>query len=323
VLSRAPIFPVTSSYYNQHSGMPRATGPGAVSPLDLVTLTPLMKITSGRAETTIALIDGPVATDHKDLSNTTIREIPGRLGGTCARANSTACMHGTFVAGIMSARRGSEAPSISPGCTLLVRPIFAETAAGNRDMPSATPEELATAIVDCVDAGAHVINLSAALAQPSAKGERRLEEALDYSAKRGVIVVAAAGNQGTVGSSAITRHPWVIPVIACDLQGKPISYSNLGNSIGRQGLSAPGDGITSLGVNGKPPAFSGTSAAAPFVTGAIALLQSIFPNATGAEVKLAVTRANGSRRSTVVPPLLDAWGAHQVMTTTLAGRRVL
>jgi subtilisin family serine protease len=196
---------------------------------------------------------------------------------------------------------------------LLVRPIFAETLSANAQMPSATPQELATAIIDCIDAGAHVINLSAALAQPSAKGERELEEALDYSAKRGVIVVAAAGNQGTVGSSSITRHRWVIPVIACDPRGRPISYSNLGNSIGRRGLSAPGDGITSLGVDGKPPTFSGTSAAAPFVTGTIALLQSIFPKATAADVRLAVAGADLARRPTVVPPLLDAWAASQVI----------
>ena len=270
-----------------------------------------MELSSGRAETTIGLIDGPVATNHKDLSNTNIREIPGRLRGTCGRASSTACMHGTFVAGILSARRGSEAPSISPTCTLLVRPIFAETASGNRDMPSATPAELATAIIDCVDAGANVINLSAALAQPSAKGERRLEEALDYSANRGVIVVVAAGNQGTVGSSTITRHRWVIPVIACDLRGRPLGYSNVGSSIGRRGLSAPGDGITSLGINGRPPMFGGTSAAAPFVTGTIALLLSIFPKATAAAVKSAATRAGFQRRPTVVPPLLDAWAAYQ------------
>jgi subtilisin family serine protease len=279
-----------------------------------------MELSSGRAETTIALIDGPVATDHKDLSKATIREVPGRLGGTCARANSAACMHGTFVAGILSARRGSEAPSISPDCTLLVRPIFAEMAAGNRDMPSATPEELAAAITDCIEAGAHLINLSAALARPSPKSEVQLEEALDHAAKRGVIVVAAAGNQGTVGSSAITRHPWVIPVVACDLRARPIGYSNLGNCIGRRGLSAPGDGITSLGVKGKAPTLGGTSAAAPFVTGAIALLKSIFPHAKAAEVRFAVTRADGQRRHTVVPPLLDAWAAYQTMLATYPKR---
>ena len=67
-------------------------------------------------------------------------------------------------------------------------------------------------------------------------------------------MVAAAGNQGTVGSSVITRHPWVIPVIACDLQGRPTTESNLGSSIGRRGLAAPGENIASLGTTaGRKP----------------------------------------------------------------------
>ena len=288
--------------------------------LDLVNLTPLMELSSGRAETTIALIDGPVVTDHEDLSSTNIREIPGQRRGTCARANSIACMHGTFVAGILSARRGSRAPSISPRCTLLVRPIFAEAVSGSRDMPATTPAELATAIIDCVDAGANVINLSAAIVQSSTKGERELEEALDYSTKRATLIVAAAGNQGSVGSSVITRHQWVIPVVACDLRGRPIGYSNFGNAIGRRGLCAPGHGITSLGADGKLPTFGGTSAAAPFVTGTIALLMSIFPSATAAELRLGVTRSQPLRRATIVPPLLDAWAAYQRLAATHARR---
>ena len=288
----------------------------ALDPLDLVKLAPLMRIASGRTETRVALIDGPVATTHPELSGTRILELQGKIEGTCQRATSVACMHGTFVAGILSAKRGSAAPAICPDCTLIVRPIFPETTSANGQMPSATPEELAAAIIECVDAGAHVINLSAALANPSAKGERRLEEALGYCARRSVIVVAAAGNQAAVGSSAITQHSWVIPVIASDLRGRPISYSNLGSSIGRQGLSAPGERITSLAIDGHAPAFGGTSAAAPFVTGAIALLLSVFPNATAAAVKLAITIAAGTRRTTVVPPLLNAWAAYQALLTT-------
>jgi subtilisin family serine protease len=272
-----------------------------------------MQIARGRVETRIALIDGPVATGHPELSTARIHEVPGKIGGACERASSVACMHGTFVAGILCAKRESAAPAICPDCTLLIRPIFPETTSVNGQMPSATPEELAMAIVDCIEAGAHVVNLSAALANPSAKGERRLESVLDYSAKRGVIVVAAAGNQGAVGSSALTRHPWVIPVIASDLRGVPLTYSNLGNSIGRRGLGAPGQGITSLGVNGHPPTFGGTSAAAPFVTGAVALLLSEFPNATAATVRLAITTASGVRRPTVVPPLLNAWAAYHAL----------
>jgi subtilisin family serine protease len=281
--------------------------------LDLVRLPDLMKRGQGRPEITIALIDGPVARDLPDLAGAAIREIPGKLKGTCARADTVACTHGTFVAGILAARRGSAAPAICPGCTLLLRPIFAETVNGNGDVPSATPEELAEAVLDSVEAGAKVINLSAALVEPSLKGESKLEEALNCAAQRGIITVAAAGNQGTVGSSVITRHPWVIPVAACDLRGRPLGESNLGSSIGRRGLSAPGEEVTSLGAYGKPETFGGTSAAAPFVTGTIALLWSLFPAAGAARIKRAVTESGGPPRRSVVPRLLDARAAYQAM----------
>ena len=159
------------------------------------------------------------------------------------------------------------------------------------------------------------LNLSVALVHPSSTGQRELEEALDYAARRGVIAVAAAGNQGAVGSSAITRHPWVIPVVAYDLQGRPIQQSNLGGSIGRRGLGAPGDDVTSLGADSRPITFGGTSIAVPFVTGAIALLWSQFPTATATEVKLALTQVSRQRRTTIVPPLLDAWAAYQLLMT--------
>ena len=97
--------------------------------------------------------------------------------------------------------------AICPNCTLLLRPIFTETTSGREHMPRATPLELAVAIIECIDAGARVINLSLGLAQPSTKGEQALEEAFNHALRHGVIVVAAAGNQGTLGSSAITRHP--------------------------------------------------------------------------------------------------------------------
>jgi len=280
-----------------------------------------MKRGPGRPEVIIALIDGPVVLNHRDLTGSTIREIPGKLKGTCTRADSVACTHGTFVAGILSARRGSVAPAICPGCTLLLRPIYAETAKGNGQMPSATPEELAEAIIDSVDAGARVINLSSALVRPSPQGENKLVEALNHAAHRGVITVAAAGNQGSVGSSAITRHPWVIPVAACDLQGKPLSESNLGSSIGRRGMSAPGVNVTSLGTNGKPQTLGGTSAAAPFVTGAVALLWSEFPGASAIQVKLAVMQTGMPGRGTIAPPVLDAWAAYLIMASAYNGRR--
>ena len=291
-----------------------------MDPLELVKLTALMERTSGIPDIKIGLVDGPVVTRHADLASEHFREIPGHNGAACTQANSTACLHGTFIAGILSAKRNSPAPAICPNCILLIRPIFAEMTAGREHMPSATPQELAAAILECLNAGARVINLSLALARPSTKGEQALDEALNQALRRGVLIVAAAGNQGTLGSSAITRHPWVIPVVACDLRGRPINESNLGSSIGTRGLSAPGDGITSLGSEGKSLTLSGTSVAVAFVAGAIALLWSEFPAATAAQIKLALMP--GPRRASVVPPLLNAAVAYQILLTTMTKRQI-
>jgi subtilisin family serine protease len=287
--------------------------PGSGGYLELVRLTPLLQRTPGRPELKIGLIDGPVALDHPDLATENIREVPGEVAGTCALSSSAACQHGTFVAGILLAKRGSPAPAICPGCTLLVRPIFQETNSEDGQMPSATPAELASAIVETVDAGARVLNLSASLVQQSAKGESELQSALNYAAQRAVVVVAAAGNQGSVGSSVITRHPWVIPVAACDWQGRPLSQTNLGHSISRRGLLAPGEGVSSLGPDGRPATLGGTSVAAPFVTGSVALLLSEFPTASATELLLALRGTQRPSRTAIVPPLLDAWSAHHFM----------
>lgn len=59
---------------------------------------------------------------------------------------------------------------------------------------------------------------------------------------------------------------------------------------------------------------AGTSVAAPFVTGTVALLWSLFPDAAVEEIRRAVTRSSFSRRGSIVPPLLDAEGAYRIMT---------
>ena len=283
--------------------------------LEVVGLPALMAVTSGRREVTIGLLDGPVAIGHPNLASESIRGLPEGVPGGCAEASSSACQHGTFVAGILSARRGSSAPGICPDCSLLVRPIFSEAVANDELLPSATPQQLATAICECIDAGAWVVNLSAAMGQPSISAEPELHDALDYAARQGVIVVAAAGNQGMLGSSVITRHRWVVPVVGYGVDGRPMVQSNLGRSMGRHGLGAPGEDVTSLSSSGEPPlTLAGTSFAAAFVTGAIALLWSAVPDATAVEVKHAV--CYGQRRVSVVPPLLDAWGAYQMLSAT-------
>lgn len=179
-------------------------------------------------------------------------------------------------------------------------------------MPSATAAELALALFEVVEAGARVINLSIALITAPARGEQELREALNYAAQKGTIVVAAAGNQGMLGSSLITRHSWVIPIVAYDLRGRLMALSNLGSSIGRRGVGAPGEGVVSLRSEGGMLSLGGTSVATPFVTGAVALLWSCFPNASATEIKIAVSDA-GLRRKTLTPPLLNGRLAYESM----------
>ena len=298
-----------------------ASKPFNMESIKLINLQSLMDRTSGSPEIRIGLIDGPLSINHPDLNKVNIQEIPGTLSSTCFKTDSIACSHGTFIAGMLKAKRGSNAPAICPDCTLLIRPIFSENSNVNESIPSTTPKELAIAIIDCINAGARIINLSLALANPTSKNERELEDALNYAANRGVIIVAAAGNQGAVGSTAITRHPWVIPVIACDNLGIALQLSNISNSIGRHGLRAPGDNITSLGTNDNNPfTFSGTSAATPFVTGIIALLWSEFPQVHGYVVKQAVSIVNNQR--SIIPPLINAIAAFQFLNSNYTQKAI-
>lgn len=301
------------------SVIPTPGRPRLDAPSDLVGLGPLMALAAGRPEVVIGLIDGPVRTDHPDLARESIREIPGR-DARCSDRGSAACFHGTFVAGILAARRGGVAPALCPGCTLVTRPIFAETDGPSVRLPAATPQELAAAISECMNAGARVLNLSAALAHASPRDERDLQAVLDHACRRDVVVVAATGNQALMGGSVITRHRWVIPVVAYSRNGRLLTQSNLGAAIGRHGLGGPGEAVTSLSPTGGSATSGGTSVAAPFVTGTVGLLLSVFPRATGAEVRTALTQSASSRRRTVVPPLFDASAAHHMLRAMQPGR---
>lgn len=274
--------------------------------LDLVRLAPLMGLTQVSPEIGVALIDGPVQLPP-DLQ-IEARDVPMSPRATCVRPDSAACIHGTAVVGILFAKRDSGLPAICPNCTLLLRPIFFETMTPDNGMPTTTAQNLADAITECVDAGARVLNMSVGVIQTSVEGERRLQNALDYAARHEVIPVVAAGNEGTVGSTVITRHSWAIPVASCDLLGRPTFDSTLGHSVGRNGLLAPGQNISTLSVEGVRRRFGGTSAATAFVTGTIALLLSQLPSARASRLKASLLRRNDSRRTTIVPPLLDAWG---------------
>lgn len=84
-------------------------------------------------------------------------------------------------------------------------------------------------------------------------------------------------------------------------------------AIGLRGVGAPGADVTSLGADIEPVTLGGASTAAPFVTGAIALLRSEFPDATLGAIRFALTQEYSTRRTSLVPPILNAWAAYQFL----------
>lgn len=281
---------------------------------DAVNLRELMQASAGSAQVPIGLVHGPVAQLPELASVQWIGTRPRPDSGSAGAA----WRHGTAVAGILHAQRDSPALGVCPQSPLLVRPIFTDASA--HQARSGVPVENAgRAIVDCVDAGARIVNLSVAPARLSPGAEHALEEALAYATRKGVLVVAAAGNHGTVSSSALARHTSVLPVVACDHAGRPTRRSNLGPSLGRRGLRAPGEALASLDPNGEPIGFSGTSAATPVVTGAAALLWSLAPRVTPGQLKTVLL--GPERRRSVTPPLLNAGEACRALTHAQNTRR--
>jgi subtilisin family serine protease len=294
-----------------------------MDPTSQIRLSPIMNISSGNPHIKIGLIDGPIELNHPAFQGSRIRAIKVSQIAACKNASSLACRHGTFIAGILSAKRGSPAAAICPGCTLLLRPVFIDETLGtnnkgiNSDIifPSTTPEELSDSIIEVVDAGAHVINLSLSLSTSSLMKYPILQEAYDYARHRHTIIVAAAGNQGNLGASSLINNHWVIPVAACDEKGVLDPISNFGQSVGIRGLMAPGINLTSTSSGGGYLQMSGTSLAAPFVTGAIALLWSIFPKARAADIIQAIRPVASSygHNKSIIPPLVNIESAYQTI----------
>jgi subtilisin family serine protease len=285
-----------------------------------------MEVSSGRPDILIGLIDGPIDLEHPAFHQSRIRTVRESQSVACKNSSSISCSHGTFVAGILCAKRTLSAPAICPSCEIILNPIFSEDSK-NKDnnnkkedegfFPSTNPEELAVAIIETIDAGAQIINLSLGLSTSSLTIYDRLQEAYDYALRKGVIIVVAAGNQGSIGDISLINHRWLIPVAGCNEDGRFDGTSNFGPSIGNRGVLAPGLNITSTYPGGQYTHMSGSSFAAPFVTGSIALLWSIFPNATPVEIIHSITRVVSFNRRSIIPPLLNAEAAWNKLKNSL------
>ncbi|NOW34915.1 S8 family peptidase [Clostridium beijerinckii] len=127
----------------------------------------------------------------------------------------------------------------------------------------------------CITNKMDIINLSLGSSVPSTA----LQQEVDKAYNQGILVVAAAGNDGTSDGSTDTvdypaKYSSVIAVAAIDSNNKRPSFSSTGNNVE---VAAPGVSVLSTYLNNKYVSMSGTSMSAPFVTGDLALLKQANP----------------------------------------------
>lgn len=181
--------------------------------------------------------------------------------------------HGSHVGGIIGAH-GWRLPKGVAGRSMML-PVRVLAAARDRKTGKlvgvGSLPDINAGLKVAVDMGADVLNLSfgtPASAVPDGPPPHR--EVIDYAVHNGCTMVAAMGNSGLRETYYPAAYPDVIAVGSVDDSGHRSHFSTTGDHIA---LSAPGEGIVSAGRHGYE-AGSGTSYAAPFVTGAAALLLS-------------------------------------------------
>jgi hypothetical protein len=244
----------------------------------------------------VAVVDGPY--DAAALSGILARA-PVQLGNNSCRVDpNSACGHGTFVVGLLGARRDALIPGRCPECRLLHVPLFVD-----ENTPSASVAGLAQAITVAVAAGARLINLSVAILGDDAIDHSELAAALDRAEESGAVIMVAAGNQGRLATGLLLSHPATVPVVAVDTVGNVLADCNFGAAISRYGVAALGDEVPGYAPGGGTTLMSGTSVATAIATGTLATLWSARPETTGAEIRAAIARLAPRNRS--VPPMLD------------------
>lgn len=257
--------------------------------------------TTKGAGITVAVLDTGVDDQHPDLAGSVL---PGKdfIGFGAERGSRAWARHGTAMAGIVAAHghgsgRESGVVGIAPEAKILpVRVILESSDKAREKARNSRGTALAQGIRWAADQGADVINLSLGDDSESAHPDAGEDAAVQYALAKGSVVVASAGNGGEKGDhvSYPAAYPGVIAVTAVDRNGTHAAFST---RRWYATVSAPGVDIVIADPDGKYYQGWGTSAAAAFVSGAVALVRSAHPGLAPAQIKrlLAETARSGPK----------------------------
>jgi|GEM_PF-1428432 len=142
-------------------------------------------------------------------------------------------------------------------------------------------------ILHAIEMESDVINISFG----STSHSQLIKSAMDLAEEEGIVVVAATGNDGIEGLQYPAAYPTVLSVGSVNPQGIRSVFSNYGEGLD---LMASGEGIYSTVLQGKYQFRTGTSMAAPQVSGIVGLVRSIQPDMSPAEIR-ALLRQNTSQ----------------------------
>ncbi|MGC0378389.1 type VII secretion-associated serine protease mycosin [Streptomyces sp. SAI-229] len=245
--------------------------------------------TTKGAGVTVAVLDTGVEADHPDLDGNVLT---GKdLVGFGAKEGDRAwARHGTAMAGIIAGHghgpdNADGVMGIAPEAKILpVRVILEDGDDARAKARETRGNALAEGIRWAADNGADVINLSLGDDSASAHPEPGEDQAIQYALRKGVTVVASAGNGGEKGDhvSYPAAYPGVIAATAVDRYGTRAPFST---RRWYATVSAPGVDVIIADPDHKYYEGWGTSAAAAFVSGAVALVKAAHPDLAPAQIK--------------------------------------
>ncbi|MFD2177967.1 S8 family serine peptidase [Veronia pacifica] len=234
----------------------------------------------------VCIMDTGYERGHEDLPNTGITGDDGYGSNDTGNWFQDGNGHGTHVAGTIAGLGGNNrgVVGVNPSGLLGLHIVKVFDDSGSWAYGS----DLVAAVNQCVNAGSNVISMSLG-GGGSSNAER---QAFANAKSRGVLSIAAAGNDGNSTKSYPASYNDVVSVAAVDSSGNKASFSQYNDQVE---IAAPGVGVNSTYINGGYRALSGTSMATPHVSGVAALIWSYYPSCSADKVRQAMNETAQDR----------------------------